>query len=162
MTVERGPCVPARGRQHPLVSPHLQQYGEDPHQTAALFAALTGEPPESALALVDARAGGRLLRFSEEFVLAMAEANRLHLQLADEDEARGDQELTSFTAALRELDVAWMAEGDWPASQVSTWNKLTRLGSAREAQEKGHPLYAWYGPSVAEYAIATGRVHARA
>lgn len=162
MTVESGPCVPAPGRERPLVSPHLQQYNEGPAQTAALFTALTGRSPAGALVLLEARGQGTLMRFSEEFLAAMADANRQHLRLADEDNARSDKDLLSFTAARRELDAAWVTAGRWPAGLVSTWNKLTRLGRAQEAQEKGQSLYVWYGPSVAEYAISTGQTNGQA
>lgn len=157
MTVEAGPCVPAPGGKEPLVPPGLQQYGESPQQTAALFTALTGRSAGDVLALVEAKAPGTLMRFSEEFVTAMADANRLHLRLAEEDQHHGGDELTRFGAARRELDAAWMAAGDWPAERVGTLNKLTRLREARDAQEQGRDLYVWYGPSVVEYVIITGR-----
>jgi hypothetical protein len=70
------------------------------------------------------------MRFCSAFVDAMADANEVLLRLAEEDDTRKNNELSSFVAKRQEYDRAWMAAADWPSSQVSTWNKLTRMGAA--------------------------------
>jgi hypothetical protein len=86
----------------------------------------------------------------------MVEANRRLLRLADEDEARGDDGLTTFAAHRLELSTAWMKAGAWPREVVSTENRLVRLGWARIAQERGLPLYIWHGPSVPQFTVTSG------
>jgi hypothetical protein len=157
MDVATGPCVPRDGRKRSLVSVHSQEGPETPEQTAALFRALTGRSADDVLHLIEHGARGRLYRCSEAFIDAMADANQQLVELAAEDKARKDRELTTFSAKRKELDDRWIAAAEWPASMKSTRNRLVRLGLARAAREKEQALYCWYGPSVPEYAVVAGR-----
>lgn len=155
-SVESGPCVSTKPGCHPLVSPLLQDGGETPALTAAFYTALTGRPARHALVLV-ARAGqGRLSRCSDAFVLAMATACETGLRLADEDEARGDQDLTTFAQHQRAVSDAWMSAGRWPRSVVGLENRVLRWGRAREAIATGQAVYVWHGPPVAQFVIRAG------
>jgi hypothetical protein len=156
MDVATGPCVPIPGRKHALCSVHSQEGPERLDQMLALFTLLGGREGErtDAMQLLEARGPGRLYLCSERFVQLMADENHHQIHLADEDKAAGDKELTRFVAELRRLDVLWMATGGWHKRQVSTRNKLTaRIPYARWAQEKGQPVYCWYGPATPEYVI---------
>jgi hypothetical protein len=154
--VVTGPCVPLPGQSESLCSALAQDGGETPELSASLFTALTGQGSRDALIVVERAGPSTLSMCSDRFVEAMAEASRRSLRLADEDEARGDDELTSFAADQDELSTAWMKAGAWPREVVSTRNRLVRLGWARIAQERGLPLYIWHGPSVPQFTIATG------
>jgi len=79
---------------------------------AALYAALTGEPPVNALHLVEECDGGRLYRCSDGFVDAMADANELLVRLGDEDAAKKDKASTTFSAQMAESDAASMSAAE--------------------------------------------------
>lgn len=157
MDVALGPCVVIPGRKKPLVSPLLQDRGETPALTAALYTALGGDPSDARLIEV-ARAGrGALSRFEDSFVDAMAEHSIESLRLADLDDARGERDLPSFIAHQDALDRAWMNVGRWPHEVSSTTNRLLRTANARVAREKGQSLYCWHGPAVPMRGIVAGR-----
>lgn len=151
--VATGPCVPLPGQSRALCSPLSQDTGETPEQTTALYTALTGRPASEAMMPLDEAGAGLLSRCSDEFVAAMAAANDHSLKLADQDEARGDSDLTSFTAYQDELSRTWMQATVWPRSVVGLHNRLTRLAWAQVSQEKGLPLYAWHGPSAPQFVL---------
>lgn len=157
MDVATGPCVPTGGRKRPLAGVLRQDGGEDPEQTAALYTALTGRPGDGALVLLRQEARGRLFQCSDDFVNAMADANEELIRLSEEDDRRGDEELTSFVERQQAIDRAWLEVGDWPSSVVGTSNRLGRMGWARTARDKGQPLYVWHGPRVQEYTVVAGR-----
>jgi hypothetical protein len=156
MDLALGPCVPLPGRKRPLRSPLNQHVGETRLLTAALYSALTGNPADEALERFSQAGDGVLSRCTDRFVDAMADANKLLLRLADEDEAGGDRALTTFAKQQRAYDRAWMAAGAWPLAVVGTRNRLVRMGSASLAREKGQPLYCWHGPSVPQFLLVTG------
>jgi hypothetical protein len=124
---------------------------------AALYSVLTGQSADAVLESVEASREGRLFRCSDAFVDAMADANELLVRLGDKDRERADKNLTAFTAQMSAYDAAWMAAASWPASMVSTRNRLMRLGKARIAREKLQPLFCWYGPRVPEYVVVSGQ-----
>jgi hypothetical protein len=157
MDVATGPCVPVGGRKHALVSVHQQEGPERPGQMAALYSALTGGSPDTALLLMEENSGSRLYRCSDAFVDAMAETNELLVRLGDSDKAQGDPSFSSFEAKMAELDAAWISTAKWHSSMVSTRNRLMRMGKARIAREKGQPLFCWYGPQLPEYTVVHGR-----
>jgi hypothetical protein len=105
---------------------------------------LTGAPDDRAFILVEQRGETQLYRCSDEFVAAMADANRSLSEAAHEDDHAKDAELTRFEDELTRLDDAWKAHGAWHSEMVSTRNRLMRLGKARSGQEKGQPLFCWY------------------
>ena len=72
LDVARGPCVPKSAGGESFVDPLMQDGGETPALTASLYTALTGKPAKDVLILVDRQGRGRLSRFSDEFVDAMA------------------------------------------------------------------------------------------
>lgn len=154
--VSDGPCIPLAPGAVPLCEPILQDVGETPPMTTALYAALTGRPPKSALMTVARSGRGTLSRCADDFAAAMAEASRTAVRLANEDEARGDEELTTFTAFHKRLDAAWLRVGPWPEEVVSVWPRLVRLGIARIAEESGTPVYVWHGPSATRFRIVSG------
>jgi hypothetical protein len=155
-SIEAGPCVPLVEGGRSLVTPLTQDGGETPSLTAALYSALTGRPPSEALHLVDRMGRGRLSRCSDGFVEAMAACCEESLRLADEDEARGDADLCSFTRHQEAVSRTWMREGRWPREAVGLKNRLVRLGTAREAAEKGQPLFVWHGPPVTQFVVTPG------
>jgi hypothetical protein len=155
-SIEAGPCVPLKEGDRSLVSPLTQDGGETPSLTAALYPALTGRPASQALRLVNRVGRGRLSRCSDGFVEAMAACCEESLRLADEDEAKGDADLTSFTRHQETVSRTWMSEGRWPRDVVGLQNRLVRLGTAREAAEKGQPLFAWHGPPVPQFVVTQG------
>jgi hypothetical protein len=156
-SIESGPCVPLSEGGRALVSPLTQDGGETPSLTAALYPALTGRPASQALHLADRIGEGRLSRCSDGFAEAMASCNEESLRLADADEARGDEDLTSFTRHQDSVSTAWMREGRWPREVVGLQNRLTRLARAREAVEKGLPLFVWHGPPVPQFILTQGK-----
>jgi hypothetical protein len=157
MDVATGPCVPAGGRKHALVSVHQQEGPERPDQMAALYSVLTGQSGSEALRLVDEKNGSTLYLCSDAFVDVMADTNQLLVRLGDADKERGDRSLSSFAAKMAELDAAWMSAGSWHSAMVSARTRLLRMGKARIAREKGQPLYCWYGPQLREYIVIRGR-----
>ena len=156
-TIESGPCVPLTEGGKSLVSPLTQDGGETPSLTAALYTALTGRSASNALQLVETVGKGRLSQCSDDFVEAMAACSVQSLQLADEDEARGDEDLTSFIRHLDAVGTAWMHAARWPREVVSLQNRLVRLATAREAAERGQKVFVWHGPSVPQFVITQGR-----
>ena len=157
MEVATGPCVPAPGRSGSLVSPLKQDGSELPRHSAALLGVLGGQGSvEAALCHVQGDGQARLFVCTSAYVDAVADANERLQRLADEDDRRGDADLTEFTKALDTLDAAWLAATDWPASFVGTRNRLaTRLGKASKARMEGLPLWAWYGPSVPQFVVVS-------
>jgi len=156
MDVATGPCVPTGGRKHALVSVQQQEGPERPDQMAALYSAITGEPADEALELVEEQDGSRLFGCSDAFVDAMADTNKLLVRLGDADRERGDRSFSSFMTKMAELDAAWMSVANWHSAMVSTHNRLMRMGKARIAREKEQPLYCWYGPQLPEYTVVHG------
>jgi hypothetical protein len=156
-SIESGPCVPLIEGGRSLVSPLLQDDGETPSLTAALYRALTGRPASEALHLVDRMGHGRLSLCAPLFVQAMATCSEELLRLADADEARGDADLTSFVTHQDTVSSAWMREGRWPREVVGLQNRLVRLGTAREALKKGEPLFVWHGPPVPQFVVVQGQ-----
>ena len=156
-SIATGPCVPLVEGDRSLVSVLTQDGGETPDLTAALYTALTGRPASEALVLVDRVGKGSLSRCSQPFVNAMAAANVESLRLADdEDEARGEDDLPRFAMHQDAVSTAWMKAGHWPRSVVGLQNRLVRLGTARQAQEKGWPLWVWHGPPVPQSVVVSG------
>jgi hypothetical protein len=155
-SIESGPCVPLVEGGQSLVSPLTQDGGETPPLTAALFTALTGRSGSEALTLVSRVRKGRLSRCADSFVAAMASCSQESLQLADEDEGRGDEDLTSFTRHLDAVSKAWMEAGRWPRSVVGLQNRLVRLAIAREARAGGKPVFVWHGPPVSQFVVVSG------
>ncbi len=157
MDVRTGPCVPTGGRKRHLAGVLRQDGGEYPEHTAALYTALTGAPADDALVLLERQGKGSLYRFSDEFVRAMAEANRELIALGDEDQARGDtRDYTTFSRRNKEIADAWLQAGPWPKEVVSVENRLTRMGWAVTAEEKNQSLFGWFGPKVQQYRIVSG------
>lgn len=157
MDLATGPCVPTDGRKRPLAGVLRQDGGEYPEQTAALYTALTGRSADGALILLRQEGQGRLFQFSQDFVDAMADANLELIRLSEEDDRRGDKELTSFAQRQEAIDRAWLSLGGWPSSVVGTSNRLGRMAWAVTARDKGQPLYVWHGPRVPEYVVVSGR-----
>jgi hypothetical protein len=155
--VATGPCVAQVEGAAPLVSPLTQDGGETPTLTAALYTALTGLPGSSALVPLDQAGPGLLSRCSEDFVEAMADSCDESLRMADEDEARGDERLTSFTQHQHAVSEAWLRAGQWPREVVGLQNRLVRLGTAREARETGKRVFVWHGPPVPQFVVVSGR-----
>lgn len=154
MDVAGGPCVPLPGRKTSVVSVHHQQGPERPEQMETLFTVLTGCPAPGALSLEAEVGDSQLFRCSDEFIAAMAEANRDLVRLSETDRSTGG---SAFEDRLAELDEAWLAAGNWHSGMISTRNRLMRLGRARIAEEKGQPLLCWYGPPVRESVVVSGR-----
>lgn len=157
MDTATGPCVATGGRARALAGPTRQDEGELPRHTAALHTALTGRPADEALTVVHRAGPGVLHRCTDAFVDAMADANEHLVRLSEEDDADGDADLTRFTRRYEEIGQAWLAATGWPRDVVSVSGRLARLGWARVARERGHPLYAWHGPSRPAYVVVTGR-----
>jgi hypothetical protein len=155
-SVESGPCVALTEGGKSLVSPLAQHGGETPSLTAALYSVLTDRPASEALRLVDRIGKGRLSECSAGFVDAMAACSEESLRLADEDDARGDRDLTSFIGHLDAVSTAWMRAGRWPREVVSLQNRLVRMATAREAAEKGKKVFVWHGTPVPQFVIASG------
>lgn len=157
MSVAKGPCVPLTDTARALASVLAQDGGETPALTAALYSALTGRSSATALKLVGREGKGQLSRCSSSFVGAMAAASRETLRLADEDEARGDhKDLPAFQRYQDALSDAWMKAGRWPREVIGLQNRLVRLARARDAEEKGLPLFVWHGPPVPQFVLAQG------
>lgn len=156
-SIQTGPCVPLLEGGKSLVSPLTQDDGETPALTAALYTALTGRPAGEALLLIEQVGRGRLARCSDDFVEAMAASAEESLRLADEDEARGDENLTSFSQHQDAVSAAWMCAGRWPRSVIGLQNRLVRLGTAREAAAKARPVFVWHGPPVPQFVVVSGR-----
>jgi len=140
-----------------LVSPLTQDDGETPALTAALHTALTGRRAREALLLIEQVGRGRLSRCSDAFVEAMAASAEESLRLANEDEARGDENLTSFSQHQDAVSAAWMRAGRWPRSVVGLQNRLVRLGTAQEAAAKARPVFVWHGPPAPQFVVVSGR-----
>ncbi|WP_136517373.1 hypothetical protein [Cellulomonas telluris] len=153
MDTATGPCVPTGNRRRALAGPTRQDDGELPRHTAALYTALTGRPADDALVVVDRAGPGVLHRCSDAFVDAMAAANEEMIRLADDDDADGDRDLTRFVRRFHEVGRAWLCATQWPRDVVDVSGRLGRLGWARLARERGHPLYAWHGPSRPAYGV---------
>ena len=156
MDVALGPCVPLPGRKTSIVSVHQQEGPERPEQMTALYTVLTGDAPDGVLTLVSQREGGRLYRCSDEFVAVMANTERILATLAEADRGNRQFEGTPYDEKVAELDAAWLRLGNWHSAMVSTRNRLFRLAKARIAQEKGQPLFCWYGRPVPEYVVVQG------
>lgn len=152
-----GPCVTSEPGRSPLVSPLTQHGGETPELTSALYSALTDRPASEALHLVDRVGKGRLSQCSSAFVEAMARYAEESLRLADEDEAKGDKDLTSFARHQGALSDAWMSTGRWPREVVGLQNRLVRLGTAREALAQARPVFVWHGPPVPQFVVVAGQ-----
>lgn len=157
MDTATGPCVPTGNRQRALAGALRQEYGELPRHTAALYTVLTGLPPEGAMAIVDRQGDGTLHRCTDAFVDAMADEQELLHGLLDEDLADGDEDRTRLAARVDELERAWLAATGWPRDLVSLSGRLARMEWARLARERGHPLYAWHGPSRRMYVAVPSR-----
>lgn len=157
MDVALGPCVPIANRRRPLVGPLGQQYGETPKMTAALLTALTGAPSDNALTLIENRGKGRLSACSEPFVRAMAAANAHLIELADEDDARGDRDLPTFVRKQSEHELAWRNAVRWPRGTPNIPDRLVRMASARVALERDQPLYCWHGPARPMVTVISGK-----
>jgi hypothetical protein len=158
MVVAAGPCVPLPERKTSVASVHAQVGYETPAITSTLFRVLTGRDDTELLTLIAREGEGRLYCFSDRFVAAMAEASRHLIELSHESPSppHGEEDGTPFGLQLTRWDEAWMREADWPLEMASTRNRVHRIGQARVAQEKGLPLYVWYGPRVPEYVVASG------
>ncbi|TBN57086.1 hypothetical protein EYE40_06545 [Glaciihabitans arcticus] len=158
MDVAIGPAVPLPGRTTSIVSVHAQQGGESAENMRDLFVVLGGSPLERDEALERfAEVGdGLLYRCSATFLNLMVEEEAATLRVLHEEQAGGESETPRWLARRNALDEAWLAGSSWHPDQVSTGNKLFRLGLARMAHEKGQALYCWYGPSVPEYVIESG------
>ena len=156
-TIEFGPCVSSTPGRNPLASPLMQDLGETPALTSSLYTALTGHSAAHALPVVDRVGRGRLSRCSEHFVEAMATYLDESLRLANEDEATGDKDLTSFAHHQDALSEAWMSVGRWPREVVGLQNRLVRLGTARQALAQGRPVFAWHGPPVPQFTVKAGQ-----
>lgn len=146
--VALGPCVPMHGAPKPFVDPLMQDGYERPEQTAALYTVLTGRDPDEALGLVATSGRGSLYIVRTPFMEAMARASDEIGMLIDADDLDDPEGLPRMTAELDRLDRAWLEAGNWPKNVVSTSNRLPRIHLAREAHEKGHAVYCWYGPHV--------------
>lgn len=158
MDVAVGPCVPLPGRKTSVASVHAQEGYETPAITSALYRVLTGLNDAELLTLLSEDGEGRLFRFADRFVAAMAEASRHLLTLipGSPPPPDGEEDTTPFGLQRGRWDEAWMSQAEWHPEMVSTRNRLHRIGKAREAQEKGLSLYVWYGPRVPEYVVASG------
>ena len=154
-SVAKGPGV-AGDHGNSLLDPRMQDVGETPRLTASLFTALTGRDATSALIRLDRVGGSLLSRCSDDFVMAMADNCEESLRLAEDDEARGDENLTSFMKHQEVTSLAWMRAGRWPREVVGLENRLTRVGWAREARETSQHVYTWHGPAVETYRIVSG------
>jgi hypothetical protein len=156
-SVTTGPCVPPTGSERPLVSRLLQDGGETPALTAALYTALTGRPAADALRVVEQRGRAVLSVCSDHFLDAMADCCEESLRLADEDEEKGDKNLTIFGAQQDAICNAWMRAGRWPRQVAGLQNRAVRLGTAREARQAGQRLFVWHGPSVPQFIVVAGQ-----
>lgn len=155
-SIATGPCVALAHAEVPLVSPLQQDGGETPPLTAALYTVLTNLPAADALVPIDQMGPGLLSRCSDRFVDAMADSCEESLTLADEDDARDDEALTSFTRYQDAISDAWMRVGRWPREVVGLQNRLVRLGTAREARSKSQHVFVWHGPSVPQFTVVSG------
>jgi hypothetical protein len=141
-----GPCVAVGAGKRPLVSPLLQDNGENPAQSAALFTVLTGAPSDSALHLVAEDAPSRLFVCDVAFRDAMA----------DKISTMIDMELDAFAEERERLSRTWMSQVPWPPHYVSLVNRLERMGRARAARSKSLPLFHWFGAPVPMVAVTSG------
>ncbi len=151
MDIATGPCLPIPTRKKPLVGVSRQDGGEEPHHTAALYTALTGEPAEGVLTVQETCGRGALHRFERPFVDAMAAAKERLVALGVQDDADGDHEMTRFTQQLNAFDKAWLAAARWPRGVTGTNHRLDRLHWAKAARDREQPLYCWFGPAVPMY-----------
>lgn len=158
MDVAVGPCVPLPGRKTSVASVHAQEGYETPGITSALYRVLTGRNDAELLTLLSEEGEGRLFRVADRFLAAMADASRHLASLIPGSPPLpdGEEDGTPFGMQNRRWDEAWITEAEWPPEMVSTRNRLYRIGQARVAQEKGLPLYVWYGPRVPEYVVVSG------
>lgn len=147
LDVGLGPCVPKQGRAKPLVSPILQDNGESPEQSAALFTVLTGQPSNHALRLVSEHGPGRLFVCDTAFRDAMTEKITAMI----------DMDLDEFAQERERLSLAWMAAAEWPPHYVSLVDRLGRLGRARQATLRSLALFHWFGPGVPMVTLTSGR-----
>ncbi len=127
MGIALGPCVPTERQRRALVSPLLQDTGEGPEQTEALFAALIGERRVELLRPT-ASGAGRLAQCSEVFFNALADASQRLVAITD---------LDAFTAMLDEIDRAWMAATSWPPHYVSLQTTLQERSRVLRPRIKG-------------------------
>ena len=72
MDVAAGPCVPLPGRKTSVASVHAQEGYETPTITSALYRVLTGLNDAGLLTLLSEEGEGRLFRFADRFVAAIA------------------------------------------------------------------------------------------
>lgn len=148
--VARGPCVrrtgPRGGKLRPLVSP-LDQKPDDLARFLSLYTLLTGGDAAGALADVQKVAPGTMARLSPAFAEALANLGTIWTDV-------------DFTlAAQKAVAERWLSEVPWPSS-MQLGGVLMRVLSfslvCRQAREKGHEAYCWYGPEVPTYGIAHG------
>src|SRR5260221_7887448 len=103
MGIALGPCVPTERQRRALVSPLLQDTGEGPEQTEALFAALIGERRVELLRPT-ASGAGRLAQCSEGFFYALGDASARLVAISDVD---------SFSSIVDAGEPACMAANRW-------------------------------------------------
>ena len=61
------------------------------------------------------------------------------------------------SAAERDrLSREWMQAVEWPPHYVGLQNRLHRLALARDARQKGQPLYFWHGPAIPMRTVVAG------
>ena len=147
--VSVGPCVlrvgPRGGRFRPLASPHSQYYSQTLTQLAALYTLLTDLPESEALEDLRQQGPGTLARLANRFVVELVELGTVHA------------DVESVLAAQAVIAARWLAAVEWhPTMRGLEHRVLAITGTARLAQEKGHPVYCWHGPAVAEYVLARG------
>lgn len=145
-----GLCVrrtgPRGGKLRPLVSP-LDQKPDDLPRLVSLYTLLTGGDAAGALADIQTVASGTMARLSPSFAKALADLGTIWT------------DAESTLAAQKTVAERWLIEASWPVP-MQLGGVLMRVLSfslvCRQAREKKHAAYCWYGPGVPTYGIAHG------
>jgi hypothetical protein len=160
LNVAVGPCVPPPTRKRPWVGITNQEPG-DFRALETLFSIVVTASPAEPWQATRVDGPGRLDTFSDAFVAALADINRV--TLARGTAAPAINESTYDTVFRPELEIAerWLPHVDW-RQRVSlryAQQRVTYLGAfAREMQDRGRPLYCWSGPGFDPW---TGRLVAK-
>jgi hypothetical protein len=156
LDVAVGPCVAAAGRKHPLVRPTRQDYIRFEH-VRALFGVLVGGHLDAAFAVERATGEGRLATFAPGFSAALGRLfveGKAQAEAAERSSGRVEMPERYRDVSARWGAVAWSAwrgEFDGLVAYLAVWGD-----KARRAREQNWELYAWQGPAVPIWGLASG------